>query len=146
MYEPLPPKGPSPLRIAASVALAGAAIVWACTTEVTVPLVWPAGSTLLTAGLLYERARRRRRRDTSIHPSLSPPYAEAGPAPMTVEDALTGPTGQRIGTTERHIVLDRLAERYGSGHLDDAELEQRQRQALQAVTREALAHLLRDLP
>jgi len=52
----------------------------------------------------------------------------------------------RVSDAERAEVADRLAQHYGDGRLDQAELDDRLGQAMSAKTRADLDGLLRDLP
>jgi Domain of unknown function (DUF1707) len=52
----------------------------------------------------------------------------------------------RVSDAERQAVVDRLAEHYGEGRLDQAEFDERVGQAMSAKTRADLAGLFDDLP
>jgi Domain of unknown function (DUF1707) len=52
----------------------------------------------------------------------------------------------RVSDAERAEVADRLAQHYGDGRLDQAELDDRLGRAMSAKTRADLAGLLNDLP
>ena len=52
----------------------------------------------------------------------------------------------RVSDAERNAVADRLAQHYGDGRLDQAELDERLGRAMSAKTRADLDGLLADLP
>ena len=54
--------------------------------------------------------------------------------------------GMRVSDAERNEVADELSRHYGDGRLDEAELNQRLDQAMQAKTQSDLSGLLDDLP
>lgn len=118
----------------------------ALVTKVTVPLLWPAGATLVAVWLAC-LAWRRRRRDLQAEVRESAARAEARASRSTsVRASLLGDDSRRVGTQDRHAVLDALAESFSTGHLNEDELAERQDRALAAVTRHDLRVLMRDLP
>ncbi len=52
----------------------------------------------------------------------------------------------RVSDAERQAVIDRLAEHFGEGRLDQAEFDERVGQAMNAKTRADLSGLFDDLP
>ena len=54
--------------------------------------------------------------------------------------------GMRVSDAERNAVAERLAQNYGEGRLDQAELDDRLGRAMSAKTRADLDALLADLP
>lgn len=75
-----------------------------------------------------------------------PARPRTAPAPAVCDVLYSGPPTQLIGHTDRDTVIDRLGDRYATGHLTADEFEARADEATRARTRGQLAHVLRDLP
>lgn len=120
-----------------------AGIGWASVTDVSLPLIVPVTETLLLGSLLYLVYQQHRRDRLAAQQRNA---TETTRLPLTVWEATHGPADQRIGDAERDVVLERLRDRYSTGHLAPAEFDERSQQAVQARTRAELAATLRDLP
>lgn len=104
-------------------------------------LLWAVSA---TAALLRARGRNRSLLAQYRH-LLRRDQPAADPAP-NVPALRFGPPDQRIGDADRDAVLERLRDRYASGHLTATELDERMSAAMNAAVRSDLAKLLHDLP
>lgn len=129
----------------ALVILCAAVLYWAMATEVRVPLLWPAGATLMCAADFCRRVRARRAEAREAKALLTSVEHSAQDGP-TVRQILSRPTSLRIGDAERDVVMDALHTHFSLGRLTQAEHAERLEAALAAKTGGDLAALVADLP
>lgn len=122
---------------------------WVLETEVHVPLIWPAATTLycvvhvLRAGVVRIRAHEARRgRTLSAYPQDA-----AVPVGPTVSEVLGRRSrGLRIGDGERDAFADALRTHFAAGRLTQEELFERLDTVLAARTATDLEAVVTDLP
>ncbi|MFI0484911.1 DUF1707 domain-containing protein [Actinomadura sp. 9N215] len=135
--------------IGISAALIAIGFYYALTTEVTVNLLWPLGS---TGGMTWFGYRHLVHRHQDRLRALDDAQDRLAREALTgwrgaVADVIAScRPGQRIGDAERDVFVAALHTHYAAGRLDAAELDERLSAALAAKTIEDLTHVVRDLP
>lgn len=119
-----------------------------CTRNVAVPMGVLYAVILIAAWLIVRAhvARGDALHEAGIPQRRADLLTGARRSPGPDELLWAGPRDQLIGHDDREQVIDRLGERYASGHLTAGDFEARTTEAGQARTRGELAYTLRDLP
>lgn len=140
-----PSAPPSARGLAGTVLITGALLYF--TRDVTVPFCVLYAVILIAAWLIvrahFDRADALREAGIQQRRASILDGARHSPA---IEALHAGPRDQLIGHDDRDAVIDRLRDRYASGHLMADDFETRTTEAGRARTRGQLARVLRDLP
>jgi hypothetical protein len=126
----------------------------AATTLVTVPLVWPLGTTLVSGVAVRKLVRQRLARSRIGDRADRPPHlttptrrtsAVHPPAARRLRPAFDD-DDRRVGDFQRDLVTTELHDAFAGGYLNQAELEERLDEVLAARTAADLTRALRELP
>ena len=119
-----------------------------CTRDMAVPVGVIYAVVVIAAWLICraQHARADAQHDAGVQQRRADLLARTNRSPAVTEPLHTGPRDQLVGHADRERVIERLGERYATGHLTAGDFEARATEAGQARTRGELAHTLRDLP